>query len=79
MATGADHYVNAECLVREANDIGPGAAADHLLAAAQVHAMLALAAATIDAAYGNLSVDADEEWSPALAAGQPATNDGDPS
>jgi hypothetical protein len=51
---GPEHYKEAERLV------GRFAHAE-----AQVHATLALAAATIDAAFGELDVTAHEAWSEA--------------
>ena len=45
--TGAEHYEAAERLLEEA---GP-TRVDYLIAEAQVHATLALAAATLDAAF----------------------------
>jgi hypothetical protein len=54
MASGPEHYKEAERLVgRFAN------------AEALVHATLAAAAATIDAAYGDLAENSREAWSEA--------------
>lgn len=71
--TGPEHYNEAERLlaIDHSYEIqgGPpgrfGAAgpSEKEIAAAQVHATLALAAATLDAAYGEMSVAADEAWS----------------
>jgi hypothetical protein len=68
--TGPEHYKEAERLLTvprtEVHD-GIEYRVTHLeqtnIAEAQVHATLALAAATLDAAYGNMSVAADEAWS----------------
>lgn len=47
--TGPEHYREAERLIKDANqmqsDSGPGCGSEELLAEAQVHATLALAAA----------------------------------
>lgn len=46
---GPDHYREAENILYQAfDDVGPDSAATYLAAAAQVHAMLALAAATAE-------------------------------
>lgn len=44
--TGAEHYRYAEHLLDEAGDVDPGDPAERYVSAAQVHATLALAAAT---------------------------------
>lgn len=46
MATGPEHYREAEKLLAEAMETHDGQPADTCLARAQVHAILALAAAT---------------------------------
>jgi hypothetical protein len=71
--TGAEHYREAE--MELAPDGGceygcPHAGCAHEmahLARAQVHATLALAAATADAAYGLMAVPVDDAWAQALA------------
>jgi hypothetical protein len=60
--TGPEHYAEAELLLSQAMEMGPCAAADQLLAAAQVHATLAGVSATADEAYASMSVRADEAW-----------------
>lgn len=45
MATGPEHYKEAERLLQEADRNGPGSHSDHLLAAALVRATLAQTAA----------------------------------
>lgn len=50
MATGPEHYLEAERLLEQANviqhDNGPDCGSEEVIAEAQVHATLALAAAT---------------------------------
>lgn len=53
MASGPDHYKAAEALLAEAAIAAPGSDEEmSAVAAAQVHASLALAAATYDASPG---------------------------
>lgn len=49
---GPEHYTEAEALTAKAETVHH-AARDHLLARAQVHATLALVAATLDASAGH--------------------------
>jgi hypothetical protein len=66
--TGPEHYAEAEGLIRSCTNRDVLAAEIAVrMAMAQVHATLALCAATIDAAYGDTSVDADEAWGAAGA------------
>lgn len=60
---GPDHYQTAEKLLEQADQFTE---ADELIAAAQVHATLALTAATIDAAFLTNSDTDPEALSPAL-------------
>ncbi|HEY1243261.1 MAG TPA: hypothetical protein VGF29_00385 [Hyphomicrobiaceae bacterium] len=67
--TGPEHYKEAEKIVRSIRldqarlaQRATAEAVAQALAEAQVHATLALAAATINAAYGDLSIPADDEW-----------------
>jgi hypothetical protein len=64
--TGPEHYRAAERRIEEAHtvqhDSGPGCGSEEILAEAQVHATLALAAATIDAAYGQMSITSESAW-----------------
>jgi hypothetical protein len=53
---GPEHYREAERLLRDEYRT------DRSVAEAQVHATLALAAATVDAAYGNLTPSAWAAW-----------------
>jgi hypothetical protein len=64
--TGPEHYKEAERLLATLPKSTAGGAYERaLLDEAQVHATLALAAATIDAAYGDLAVTTAEAWSEA--------------
>jgi hypothetical protein len=62
--SGPEHYRQAEWLIDQITLDGthPDRLADYC-ALAQVHATLALTAATVDAAYGEMSINADENWS----------------
>lgn len=62
--TGAEHYREAERLLEAANDRSEYDEAAGITAQAQVHATLALAAATIDAAAhpGQSQVDYLGQW-----------------
>lgn len=69
---GPQHYDMAEKLLenaayerREEGDIG---LAQDMVATAQVHALLAQTAATISAAYGDMSMDKAEQWTEVLDA-----------
>lgn len=61
--TGAEHYAEAERFLSQSEDEYIGSA-EHTgcLRRARVHATLAAAAATIDAAYGQMSIPSDEAW-----------------
>jgi phage baseplate assembly protein gpV len=59
---GADHYAAAEGWLSEVKYDKATLESQQAVQAAQVHATLAVAAATIDAAYGDLSVSADKAW-----------------
>jgi hypothetical protein len=66
--SGPEHFAEAERLLAVCAGDQRGSDLDKACtAAAQVHATLALAAATIDAAYGNLPVTADQAWAQAGA------------
>ena len=60
---GPSHYSYAEKLLENARDAKLGSDLErYTLAAAQAFSTLALAAATIDAAHGELSIPADAGW-----------------
>lgn len=66
---GPQHYADAESFLERAAAPGIELGGDmerYYLAAAQVHATLALTAATVDAAYGDLSIPADAAWGAVL-------------
>lgn len=74
MASAIQHYREAEQLLSYADEVESGSDAErNLLAAAQVHATLALAGATALQAYSDGSEDELEAW--ARAAGDPAGDD----
>lgn len=66
--TGPEHYREAERLIEEANHVGhqDPERGNGILAAAQVHATLALAAATATGLADHPSDDWDE-WRPAVS------------
>lgn len=66
--TGPQHYQAAEALLEESGKVADVYSAEQvlLIGRAQAHAALALAAATIDAAYGSMSIDADKAWTIAM-------------
>lgn len=61
---GPDHYRNAEYLMATLPDNLPAEDRAGLLAAAQVHATLALAAATVDVAIvdGHADIGDEDAW-----------------
>lgn len=65
--TGPDHYVQAQRLIRRSEEVGMDGHAQLLVAQAQVHAVLAQAAATALAAVHVGAVDSLEsersQWS----------------
>lgn len=70
MSSGPDHYRLAEGYVEQARDLDDPTP---LLAAAQVHATLALAAATaMNDAEGGMPVKDWDEWRTTVSASEPA-------
>ncbi len=75
--TGPEHYKEAEEAIRastwQRQEWGEGKGDSFIEGAcwemhrAQVHALLALAAATISAGYGHLSIPDDEAWQVAIS------------
>jgi hypothetical protein len=67
---GPEHYKEAEQLLAMLPNVERGAVSEAgIIAEAQVHATLALAAATRDAAYGELSIPAGAAWDAVLGGG----------
>jgi len=63
MPSGPEHYREAERLITDANHAGPDDLAHaRAIAAADVHAALALAAATALSAYGTMPVAEYQAW-----------------
>ena len=66
MATGPEHYKQAESYLIYAGEAEAGVPANEALLFAQVHATLAQVAATVDAAYGEMSIAASDAWAAVL-------------
>lgn len=63
MVSGPQHYAAAEVKMKEVTEVPAGEYATLMLAQAQVHATLALAAATIDMTNVSVTVAANiDEW-----------------
>lgn len=72
MSSGPEHYVWAEQLINQLDQLSPSVRHEvgaHYLAEAQVHATLALAAATLSPCY---RASRTEDWSDAIKPDNPA-------